>query len=165
MDGYGVSPDQLERACRKFAPKMLFLTPTMHNPTTRTMPEERRRRIADIVLKYDLLLIEDDIYGLLPLESRLPISALVQDRAFYLTGTSKCLATGLRLGFVIAPERSVRDVAAAVQATSWMASSIMAEVVARWLEDGVIPEILQWHRREASRRQNIAEALLAGAEV
>lgn len=164
MDGDGISPDRLERACRKYAPKMLFLTPTVHNPTTRTMPEERRRRIADIVLRHGLLLVEDDIYGLLPTEPQLPVSALVQGRAFYLTGTSKSLATGLRLGFVIAPEHAVRDVATAVQATSWMATSLMAEVVARWLEEGAISEILQWHRQEASRRQSIAEGILAGAD-
>ncbi|MEI9902254.1 MAG: PLP-dependent aminotransferase family protein [Hyphomicrobium sp.] len=61
MDGEGMVPKALERACRAHPDvKLVYLMPTMHNPTTATMPPERRERIAQIIRRHDLTLIEDD---------------------------------------------------------------------------------------------------------
>ncbi|MGY3608194.1 PLP-dependent aminotransferase family protein [Bradyrhizobium sp. Leo121] len=66
MDEHGVVPTALDAACRRHAPKAVYLVPTIHNPTTATMPPCRREEVAEIVRRNDVLLLEDDAYG--PLE-------------------------------------------------------------------------------------------------
>ena len=66
MDADGIVPAALERACRRHAEvKVIYLMPTMHNPTTATMPVSRRAQIAQIIRKRGLTLIEDDPYAFL----------------------------------------------------------------------------------------------------
>jgi DNA-binding transcriptional MocR family regulator len=63
MDADGVLPDALKSACKDHKPKAVYLTPTLHNPTTATMPQKRREAIADIIGAGKTILIEDDAYG------------------------------------------------------------------------------------------------------
>jgi DNA-binding transcriptional MocR family regulator len=60
MDDDGIVPDALEKACKTIDLKALYLNPTIQNPTTYTMPEERRRAIANIAARYGLPILEDD---------------------------------------------------------------------------------------------------------
>ena len=83
MDNEGARPDALDEACRKHRPKAAYLVPTQQNPTTASMGPERRKAIADIIEKRNLVLIEDDVYG--PLESQLgPIASLILAAAILL---------------------------------------------------------------------------------
>jgi len=68
MDAQGLRPEALEAACREGGAKALYLIPTLHNPTTAVMPEERRREIAAIARAHGLAIVEDDVHGLLPRE-------------------------------------------------------------------------------------------------
>src|SRR5262249_35031615 len=65
MDADGIRPDALKSACRQYRPKAIYLIPTIHNPTTATMPRSRREEVAEIIRAHDLVLFEDDAYGLL----------------------------------------------------------------------------------------------------
>ncbi|HWU04428.1 MAG TPA: PLP-dependent aminotransferase family protein, partial [Novosphingobium sp.] len=65
-DEDGMIPASLDEACRHGAVKAVYLVPTNDNPTTLTMPPDRRRAIAKVVEQHQLLLIEDDAYGWLP---------------------------------------------------------------------------------------------------
>ena len=65
MDADGILPDAFNTACLQHKPKIVYLIPTLHNPTTATLGPERRQIFAEIVRKHGLLLIEDDAYGLL----------------------------------------------------------------------------------------------------
>ena len=63
-DEYGMNPEQLEAACVKEHLKGLYLMPECQNPTALTLPENRRRELAEIARRYGLILIEDDHYSL-----------------------------------------------------------------------------------------------------
>ncbi|MFP2906992.1 aminotransferase class I/II-fold pyridoxal phosphate-dependent enzyme, partial [Pyxidicoccus sp. 3LFB2] len=76
MDEQGLKPDALEAACRGGA-KVLFCLPNLQNPTGAVMPEERRRRIATVVRKHGLAVVEDDAYGLLLDRRPAPLCTLV----------------------------------------------------------------------------------------
>ena len=65
VDKHGIIPEALKSACRKHAPKAIYLIPTIHNPTTTTMPRRRREEIANIVSSSKAVLLEDDAYGAL----------------------------------------------------------------------------------------------------
>jgi DNA-binding transcriptional MocR family regulator len=160
MDEEGLLPDALDEATRAQRARFLFCTPTVHNPTAAVMSRRRREEIAALARSRDLTLIEDDIYGLLLRDRMLPIAALVPERSFYVTGTSKCIAEGVRLGYVVAPQAHVTQVMTAVQATTWMPSAVVGEIVSRWLLDGTAEAILDWHRDEAAARQALARKYL-----
>ena len=65
MDQHGMVPDALRIAIQRHKPKAIYLIPTIHNPTTATLPLSRRAEIAEIAAEHDLQIIEDDAYGLL----------------------------------------------------------------------------------------------------
>jgi DNA-binding transcriptional MocR family regulator len=162
MDAHGLDPAALEAACRRDAPRALYVIPTIHNPTTAVLSESRRREIVRIARAHDVMVVEDDIHRLLAEDAPPPLAALAPDAVCYLLGTSKTLAPGLRVGFVHAPEALVARIAAGIRATTWMAAPLMAEIVARWLRDGTAQRILKRRREEARARQKLAAQALDG---
>lgn len=160
MDSFGLIPEALDEACRQGDVRFVYCTPTVHNPTAAVMPPDRRKAIADIIARYSLTLIENDIYGLMHDAPILPISVLVPDNAHYITGTSKCIGAGIRLGYVVAPTNTVNEIASAVQATTWFACPLMSEIVSTWITTGEAKKIVDWNRNEARTRQEIAARVL-----
>lgn len=162
VDGFGVIPDALKSACRKHAPKLVYLIPTIHNPTTATMPRSRREEIAEIISSNNLLLLEDDAYGALAPDAA-PLASLIPDRTYYAASLSKCIAPALRVSFLLAPDRtSAALVGNALRATVQMPVSLMVALVARWLRDGSADAMIGAIRDEAAARQKIAAQALAG---
>jgi DNA-binding transcriptional MocR family regulator len=160
MDDQGLRPDAFAAACRARPPKALYCVPTLQNPTTSLMPEERRREIAAIARAHGVLIVEDDVHGRILEKAPRPLSAFAPELSVYLTGTSKVLAPGLRIGFIVAPEPLVQRIAAAIRGTTWMAAPLMAEIAARWIADGSAESILRRKRKEAAARQRLAARIL-----
>jgi DNA-binding transcriptional MocR family regulator len=77
MDENGIIPDELDSACRQQAPSAVYLIPTIHNPTTATMPLSRRKDVAEIVRRHEVLIFEDDAYG----PNAVPLASLVPERS------------------------------------------------------------------------------------
>jgi DNA-binding transcriptional MocR family regulator len=165
MDQHGLIPEALADACRTGAPRALYCMPSLQNPTTAVMPESRRREVAAIARAHGLVIVEDDVHGHLPAKPLRPLSALAPETSIYLNGTSKSLAPGLRVGFIVAPDALVGRLAAAIRGTTWMAAPLMAELASRWIQDGTAQAIVEKKRREAAARQALAARVLAGAQV
>lgn len=161
LDEHGLRPDAFEAACRSGAAKVLYCVPTLHNPTTSVMPLARRHEIVAIARHHGVTLIEDDVHGLLLPDAPPPLAALAPEQTHYLTGTAKCLAPGLRIGFVRAPSARVARIAASIRTTTWMAAPLMAEVIATWVRDGTAARVVAARRIEAIARQALAGRLLA----
>ena len=109
-DDQGLIPESLEDVLGKEPVKFIYLVPTFQNPTGRTIPLERRQRIAEIIQAHDTLLIEDDPYGDLRYAGPAlpPIKTLAPGHVIYVSTLSKVFAPGLRIGYYIAPPK-VRD--------------------------------------------------------
>jgi DNA-binding transcriptional MocR family regulator len=162
MDEAGILPDALNSACREYAPKAVYLIPTIQNPTTATMPLSRREEVAGILRANHVLLLEDDAYGLLDPQA-VPLASLVPERTYFAASLSKCIAPGLRVSFLLTPDReSAGLVAAALRATVQMSAFLMVALVARWLADGSADAIIDAIRGEAAARQRLATDVLAG---
>ncbi len=162
MDEQGMLPESLELACWSSGARVLYCMPTLQNPTTAVMSDERRRAVLEIAERYDLSIIEDDVCGVLHPDSPPRLAASAPSRCFYLTSLSKALSPGLRVGYLLAPECKVKQVAGAVRATTWMAAPLMAEIAATWIADGTADRLLEWQRRQAEERRNLAAECLDG---
>jgi DNA-binding transcriptional MocR family regulator len=126
------------------------------------MPFSRRREVADILRRNELLLFEDDAYGQLDLNA-VPSAALIPERTYYAASLSKCIAPGLRVSFLLTPDhKSAELLAYAMRATVQMPPFLMVALVARWLHDGSVDAIVGAIRGEASARQKLAATVLAG---
>jgi 2-aminoadipate transaminase len=120
MDDEGLDPDALEAALESGEPPALLYTiPTFQNPSGRTLSVERRRRVVELALAHDLLVLEDDPYGLVRFEGESPPSLFeLSDGAIaYSSSFSKTVAPGLRVGWFVLPAELARDVEATATAT------------------------------------------------
>jgi len=107
MDEQGLDPDALEAVlARGIRPAFLYTIPTFQNPSGRTLSTERRRRIVELCRAHDLLVLEDDPYGLVRYEGAPEPSLLELDggnRVVYTSSFSKTVAPGIRVGYFILP--------------------------------------------------------------
>lgn len=166
MDQDGMVPDRLAEACQDQNPQAIYCMPTLQNPTTITMPLERRTAIAKVARRFNVPIIEDDNYwpllgplrrrGLDPL--RLPaLAELAPELVFHVSGLSKCLSPALRITYVRTPDKRHFDrLTAIVRATSTAASPFTAALATRWIREGTAAEITAAIAREGVRRQEIA---------
>lgn len=160
-DASGVEPEALERAASS-GPALLFLTPTFHNPTTRSMPLARRREVVEIARRHDVLLLEDGVYGFFPREAPPPFAVLAPERTAHLTSFSKCFAPGLRVGYLAAPDDGLAErITAAARATTCTPAALAAAVATRWIVTGVAEDALDRARVELLRRDELCARLLA----
>jgi DNA-binding transcriptional MocR family regulator len=163
MDAEGLLPDHFEAVCKSNKPKALYCTPTLHNPTTATIPLARRKQIVGIARHHGVRIIEDDAYGALPREPVPPLASLAPDCVYHIAGLSKCLSPALRTAYLALPDSRVAARAAnAVRAFCGMASPLTAAIATRWIEDGTAGSILGAIRKETAERQAIAARVLRG---
>jgi len=119
-DEHGLDPDALAAALRDGEkPAFLYVIPTFQNPSGRTLSEERRRRIIELAREHDLLVFEDDPYGLVRYEGdALPsLLDLSDGAAIYSSSFSKTIAPGLRVGWFVFPEALAREIEATATST------------------------------------------------
>ncbi|WP_245497461.1 PLP-dependent aminotransferase family protein [Mesorhizobium sp. M5C.F.Ca.IN.020.32.2.1] len=164
IDEEGMEPEAFRDACRIHSPKAMYSTPTIQNPTTGIMSIERRQEIARIAREYGVAIIEDDIYSLLPTDQPPPLSTFAPEISWYVLGTTKGVAAGLKTCYVVAP--SVQEANArfwpGVRATYWMCAPANVTAVTRLIETGRIERIISAVREETRKRQAIVADVLAG---
>ena len=161
LDEHGIVPDAFADACRSGSVRALYCMPTLQNPTGRTMPLERRREIAEIAARHDVAVVEDDVYGFLEDHPLPPITTFAPTHSYYITSTSKSLAPGLRLGYVVAPAAKIDRLAGTIRATTWLTAPLLAELASQWIESGEADEMVRWKREETIARHTLARRVLA----
>ncbi len=164
LDDYGLIPDSLDAACRRLAPKVLYTVPTLQNPTASVMPRARREEVVAICRRYGVTIIEDDIFGFL-VKDAAPIQTIAPDITVYLSGVSKSIAAGLRVGYMVAPPALVGRLESTIRALHYSAPSLPSEVVTRWISDGHADRLAELQRVEGAARQALARAALPASAV
>src|SRR5699024_1426118 len=137
-DSGGLVPEALESAILQYAPRAIYLIPTFQNPTGVTMPESRRREVADVLARYNVWLIEDDPYSELRYDewTMTPISAdpRLAHKSLYLGTLSKVMAPGLRIGWVRGPQEVLDILGTTKQGMALQTSTIDQLAAVDWLE-------------------------------
>jgi DNA-binding transcriptional MocR family regulator len=147
------------KACRTVRPKALYLNPTLHNPTGRTLSAECRRALVAAARHHGLMVIEDDVHRLLASDAPPPIARLMPEQTVYVASLSKCFAPGLRLGYLAAPPALYERIADAVWRSLWSISPIVTALTAHWVATGEFDRVVVAKRREAAARQLLARKL------
>lgn len=167
MDDEGLVPEALEEAIAAALaagkrPKMIYTIPSFHNPAGVTQGPGRRKAILDIAVREHILVMEDDPYGLLAFDGQPPraIRADDEDAVVYLGSFSKTIASGLRVGWALAPhgvrEKLVLAAEAAVLCPSNFSQLTVSEYLATqpWRE-----QIATFRGVYQDRRDALLEAM------
>lgn len=164
MDDEGLELDALERALADGPrPAFLYTIPTFQNPSGRTLSLERRLRLIELAEEHDLLVVEDDPYGLVRFEGE-PLPSLLElapsGRVVYSCSFSKTVAPGLRVGYqVLTPELLAGVEAIAV--STYVSPVIFTQaIVWEFLRRGRLePNLEQIGAKLRERRDAMLEAL------
>jgi 2-aminoadipate transaminase len=169
MDGDGMRMDLLEDLLAQLAregrrAKYVYTIPNHQNPGGVSMSEERRRRLAEIAVEYDLLILEDDAYGLLGFdgETGTSLRSLVPDRVIYLGTMSKTFSPGVRSGWIAAPTPVREKLVLLREAADLCPSNLTQLLIERWLTTQPWQEQVKRYR---ALYQHKAELMLGALEA
>ncbi|MCU7820269.1 PLP-dependent aminotransferase family protein [Kitasatospora sp. DSM 101779] len=158
----GPNLDALEKLCATRPVRAIYTMPTLHNPLGWVMPTTDRTRLIKIARQHGSLLIEDAAYAFLAEDPPPPLAATAPDLTVYVSGLSKSVATGLRVGFVVAPPSAVPSLERAIRVTTWNTPALTTAIACRWLDDGTVDQLEAQKREDAKARQSLARQELAG---
>lgn len=165
----GMNVDVLEKKLKELDEKgqikkvkFIYVIPNFHNPAGATLSLEKRKRIIELAEKYDLLILEDDPYGLLRFKGEhLPslFKLAGKERVILLNTFSKILAPGLRIGAVIGEKELVRKFVLAKQGTDLCSPALTQRIAARYLERyDLIEQITPTLKLYKSKRDTMMKA-------
>lgn len=165
VSGRGPDLDALDRLCRTRPVRAIYAIPTMHNPLGWVLDRDQRARLVAIARARDCVIVEDGTYAFLEAAPPPPLRALAPERTCYVAGLSKNVATGLRFGFAVVPDRHVQSVTRSLRVAAWGAPGVITALATGWIADGTVTRLEQARRQDALARQDIARAALAGLDV
>ena len=143
MDSDGMRVDLLEETLERLErdgrrPKFIYTVPSFQNPAGVTMSQPRRRRLVEVAHEREILVLEDNPYGLLRYEGDAPSPLLSLDGGVYVMylGTfSKILSPGIRLGWVVAPPPVLEKINLGKQGTDLCTSTLSQLMVQAYFEE------------------------------
>lgn len=104
-DEYGMVPDELDKICKLTNIKGIYLMPSCSNPTSILLTMDRRRELAEIIKKRQLLIIEDEAYSFIAPPDYLPFASILPEQTIHINGLSKAISAGLRVAYIMYPEK------------------------------------------------------------
>lgn len=164
MDSEGTIPESLEAAHRKTGAQTFYTMPTLQSPTARTMSLARRKAIASVAEKFNLWIIEDDVYGFFYKDRPVALAALMPHRTLYITSYSKCIAPGFRLGTLSVPSKMIDEANVFLHGSAWFANSMLSEVLVRLIDDGRLEALIDERRRAACDRYRVFTSVFEEVE-
>ncbi len=153
--------DELEQTGRR--PKFIYTVPNFHNPAGVTLSLARRRALVRIAAERELLVLEDNPYGLLRYEGDpLPTLRSLDDEFVIYAGTfSKILSPGVRLGWTVAPAPVLQKMNIGKQAADLCSSSISQYFVAAYFDSGAWEDYVRSLSEIYRRRRDVMLDALA----
>ena len=145
-DEFGMDPDDVEKKINEFGPKMVYVVPTFQNPTGITLPLERRKRLAELGSKYDVVILEDDPYRDIRYsgEDLPPIKTFDKTNNTVLANSfSKIFSPGMRLGYLYASSEIISKAADAKSATNSHTSILPQMICAEFFNKGYYEDHLK----------------------
>lgn len=163
VDKDGMDVDRIEQLCKKKVPKMIYIIPHHHRPTTVTLSAERRMRLMNLATRYGFALLEDDYdfdYHFTS-DPLLPLASLDKGgHIIYVGSFCKSIAPGIRIGFMVAPEVVINEAAAIRKLIDRQGEQLLEEATAELLSAGDISRhIKKSHKIYQDRLENTCRLL------
>lgn len=163
VDKEGMDIDKIEQLCKKKSPKMIYIIPHHHRPTTVTLSAERRMRLMNLACKYGFALLEDDYdfdYHFTS-DPLFPLASVdTGGHIIYVGSFCKSIAPGIRIGFMVAPEAVIDEAAAIRRLIDRQGEQLLEEATAELLRTGDISRhIKKSYRVYQARLENTCRLL------
>src|SRR5215469_3704066 len=164
MDEEGLVPEAVEEALDAGdAPAFLYAIPTFQNPSGRTLSLERRHRLAELARERQLLVLEDDPYGLVRYDGE-PLPSVFElaggEQIAYCSSFSKTVAPGVRVGWYVLPPQLAAEIEALAVSTYISPPYLSQATVLEFLQrDSFGPNLVRVNGLLRERRDAMLEAL------
>jgi DNA-binding transcriptional MocR family regulator len=163
IDADGVQTDRLEQLIAEHKPKFVYLIPTFGNPSGAMLSAARRKRVLELAVQYNTLIVEDDPYGDLYFGAAPPPSLLAMSHTVpgsrellaHCGSMSKVLSPGLRVGWLIAPPELLAKATMCKQFSDAHTSTFAQATAAQYLKAGRMPATLDTVRRVYAERAKV----------
>lgn len=163
----GISPEALNSTIERVQAagkkiKFLYLVPNFANPSGVTLSANRRAKVLEICRKHHILVLEDNVYGLLYFEDRAPeaLRSLDEDGVIYLGSFSKILVPGFRVGYVLAPP-SIREKLVLANESAVLCPSAFGQMmISEYLSNNDWKSQIEVFRGEYKQRRDAAQAAM-----
>lgn len=139
LDDEGIDLHALEQAVVQHRPRLLYTVPTFHNPTGISMSAARQKALLELAHRHRLIILEDDVYGLLAYNGAAPLPLKGRDRSdqvIYLTSFSKVLMPGIRIGLLAAAPSLLEPLVAAKRLSDMHGPPLLQHALAEYLRHG-----------------------------
>lgn len=165
MDEAGLLPEALERACTATRARVLYCTPTLHNPTNATLDSGRREAIVAVARRHDLQIVESLLYGLHLPAAPPPLATLAPERTYAISSLGRVLGPGGKIGYVAGPPGSGERLAIGMSMSMGMPSPIAAGFATRLIASNAVQQFVKLQKKEAAARAALAARHLGGFGV
>ena len=163
IDGDGAQVDRLEQLIAEHKPRFVYLIPTFGNPSGALLSLERRKRVLELAVRTQTLIIEDDPYGDLYFDAPPPPSLLAlshevpgsRDWLVHCGSLSKVLSPGLRVGWMVAPPELLAKATMCKQFSDAHTSTFAQATAAEYLRAGHMPATLAHVRQVYGQRAGV----------
>ncbi len=136
-DQDGMKPELLDEICRETKITGIFLMPNCANPTTITIPEHRRIKLAEVIKRRNLIVLEDDtVGGMEAYRECIPLYSLLPEQTIFIAGSTKCLCSGLRVAFAAIPYPYLKKMITGMKSLNIKTSSLDAEIMTQIIVSG-----------------------------
>ena len=163
----GISPEALNSTIERVQAagkkiKFLYLVPNFANPSGVTLSTDRRSKVLEICRRHHILVLEDNVYGLLYFENRAPdaLRSLDEDGVIYLGSFSKILVPGFRVGYVLAPPNIREKLVLANESAVLCPSAFSQMMISEYLSNNDWKAQIEVFRREYRQRRDAAQAAM-----
>lgn len=151
-DSQGILPDALKLACQRYQPKLLYVNSRINNPSCEQMGSQRIDALAEIARQFNVHVIDDDIQGCLLEPSTPTFINQHPDITSLVTGTSKAICGGLRVGYLLPAKSIARATASAIQTSCWMPAPLMVDITSQWIVNGTAQQFMRKQKIELEQR-------------
>ncbi|MCW8449771.1 aminotransferase-like domain-containing protein [Legionella quinlivanii] len=151
----GIDLDEVETAFKRKRPAFLYLVADGGNPHSLTLNDEQRKKLAYLAAEYEVPIIEDDPYGFLNYQQpRSPIKKYADDWVFYIGSFSKLLAPALRVGWIVAPQCTMRHLSSLKECSDINTASFNHHLVNALLNKNIFESQIQTLRNYYAKQRD-----------
>lgn len=142
-DLFGMNPEELDAQCKLNNIHGIYLIPSCNNPTAILMNMGRRKELAKVIKRNNLILIEDAIFSFIAPANYMPITSFIPEQSIYISSISKSLCPGMRVAFMVYPEKYSSNIIRGIYNINIKTPALNTEIIAELINTGMADKIVE----------------------